>query len=142
MQRKVGYLKMLVVKDLKSDTIKQIIEDNVALKTIIDTDNSNSYTRFKELDVDHRPYIIPKDKVNEMLPWVHIAIGNAKRLLLDIHHDIKSEYLQSYLNKFCYKYNRNTLEINYSIGCLLGELTTKTLFNTLKSILIKNISNR
>jgi transposase-like protein len=97
-QRKVGYLKMSVVKDLKSDTIKQIIEDNVALKTIIVTDNSNSYTRFKELDVDHRPDIIPKDKVNEMLPWVYIAIGNAKRLFLDIHYDIKSEYLQSYIN--------------------------------------------
>jgi len=104
--RKVGHLRMLVINDLKSDTIKQIVEDNVALKTIIDTDNSNSYVKFKELDVDHRPNIIPKDKVNEMLPWVHIAISNAKRLLLDIHHDIKPEYLQSYLNEFCYKYNR------------------------------------
>ena len=82
--RKVGHLRMLVINNLKSDTIKQIVEDNVALKTIIDTDNSNSYVKFKELDVDHRPNIIPKDKVNEMLPWVHIAISNAKRLLLDI----------------------------------------------------------
>ena len=39
--------------------------------------------------------------------------------------------------EFCYKYNRNTLEINYSIGCLFQVLVIKTLFNTLKRILIK-----
>jgi len=41
-----------------------------------------------------------------MLPWVHIAISNAKRLLLYIHNNMESKYLQSYLNEFCYKYNR------------------------------------
>jgi hypothetical protein len=41
-----------------------------------------------------------------MLPWVHIAISNAKRMLLDIHHDIKPEFLQNYLNEYCYKFNR------------------------------------
>jgi hypothetical protein len=97
---------MIVINDLKAETLKKIVEENIALKSIIDTDNSNSYTKFKDLDIEHRPKIIPKDKVNEMLPWVHIAISNAKRLLLDIHHDIEPQYLQSYLNEFCYKYNR------------------------------------
>ncbi len=105
-QRKVGHIRMIVVNDLKAETLKKIVEENIALKSIIDTDNSNSYTKFKDLDIEHRPKIIPKDKVNEMLPWVHIAISNAKRLLLDIHHDIEPQYLQSYLNEFCYKYNR------------------------------------
>jgi hypothetical protein len=27
-------------------------------------------------------------------------------MLLDIFHDIKPEYLQNYLNEFCYKFNR------------------------------------
>ena len=39
-------------------------------------------------------------------PWVHIAIANAKRLLLDVYHDIRPEYLQNYLNEFCWKFNR------------------------------------
>ena len=58
------------------------------------------------LTKDHKPVVIPKDKVSEMLPWVHLAISNAKRLLLDVHHDVKPQYLQGYLNEFCYKYNR------------------------------------
>ncbi|WP_352421729.1 transposase, partial [Proteiniphilum sp.] len=41
------------------------------------------------------------------LPWVHTAISNVKRLLLDVHHNkLKPEYLQYYLNEFCYKFNR------------------------------------
>ena len=105
-QRKVGHIRMLVINDLKSNTIKDIVAVGVEEKSTIDTDSSNSYNKFKDIDVGHRPQIIPKDKVNEMLPWVHIAISNAKRLLLDIHHDIEPQYLQSYLNEFCYKFNR------------------------------------
>jgi hypothetical protein len=29
-----------------------------------------------------------------------LAISNAKRLLLDIHHDVRPQYLQGYLNEF------------------------------------------
>ena len=71
------------------------------------------------MDVDHRGNIIRINKVNEMLSWVHLTIGSAKRLLVDIHHDIKPRHLDNYLNEFCYNSIGSTLEINYSIGCLL-----------------------
>ncbi|KAA6306342.1 hypothetical protein EZS27_042003, partial [termite gut metagenome] len=35
-----------------------------------------------------------------------IAISNSKSLLRDTYHGIKSEFLQEYLNEFCYKFNR------------------------------------
>lgn len=31
------------------------------------------------------------------------------RLLLDVHHKLKNEYLQYYLNELCYKFNRRYL---------------------------------
>jgi hypothetical protein len=37
---------------------------------------------------------------------IHLALTNAKSLILNVHHDMKPAYLQGYLNKFCYKYNR------------------------------------
>ena len=49
--------------------------------------------------------IDPKD-IGKMLPWVHIAIANAKTLFADMYHGIKPEFLQEYLNEFCYKFNR------------------------------------
>ena len=58
------------------------------------------------MDKEHRPQVIPKSEVGKALPWVHIAISNAKRQLLDIYHHTDPQYLQNYLNEFCYKFNR------------------------------------
>ena len=46
-----------------------------------------------------------KESTVKSLPWVHIAISNAKRTLLGIYHKIKGMYLQLYLDEFCYKLN-------------------------------------
>ena len=104
--RKVNRIKMFVIDDLKSETIDNQVIKNVKKISIIDSDKSTSYTNFGKLVAEHRPKVIPKDLIFNSLPWVHIAIGNAKRMFLDIFHNIKSEYLQNYLNEFCYKFNR------------------------------------
>jgi len=50
--------------------------------------------------------VVVLDIIPILLPWVHIAISNAKRLLLDVHKKLKNEYLLYYLNEYCYKFNR------------------------------------
>ena len=55
-----------------------------------------------------------------------IAISNAKRLLLDIYHDIRPEYLQNYLNEFCWKFNR----------CIFGDVLFDRL--TVAAVAYKN----
>ena len=104
--KKVGYLKMQVINDLKSETITTIVKRDISNESQIITDDSTSYTKLSEVVLDHKSQVIPKEKIGIILPWVHIAIGNAKSLLADIHHEIKPEYLQNYLNEFCYKFNR------------------------------------
>ena len=104
--RNVGHIKMFVIEDLKAETINSKVSGNIGKNSMIDSDHSTSYTNFHTLVREHRPKVIPKNEVGKMLPWVHIVISNAKRILLDIFHDVQSEYLQSYLNEFCYKFNR------------------------------------
>ena len=104
--RQVGHIKMMVINDLKAETITSLVKDNVSDKSIIDSDDSTSYVKLKDIVKEHRPKVIPKDEIGKTLPWVHLAISNAKRMLLDIFHNIKPEYLQYYLNEFCYKFNR------------------------------------
>lgn len=104
--RKVGFIKMQVIPNLKSGTINEKVIANVSRKSTLLTDDSTSYTDLGNLVNKHHAQVIPKEKVGEILPWVHLAIANAKRMLLDIHHNIKPEYLQGYLNEFCYKFNR------------------------------------
>ncbi|KAA6329635.1 hypothetical protein EZS27_021575, partial [termite gut metagenome] len=50
--------------------------------------------------------VVKPEDIGKVLPWVHIVISNSKSLLIDTYHGIKKEFLQSYLNEFCYKFNR------------------------------------
>ncbi len=103
---KVRHIKMMVINNLKSETIDGKVRMHVNADSIISTDDSRSYTNFKSLVREHLHQVIEPNQVGKVPPWVHIAISNAKRLLLDVYHDITPEYLQNYLNEFCYKFNR------------------------------------
>ena len=53
----------------------------------------------------HKDFHICKE-APKVLPWVHVAIANAKKLIDDMYHGVKGKFLQQYLNEFCYKFNR------------------------------------
>ncbi|MCH5223320.1 MAG: transposase, partial [Muribaculaceae bacterium] len=59
----------------------------------------------------HTSQVVEPKDLSKVLPWVHIVISNAKRQLLDIHHDVREDYLQQYLDEFCYKFNRRYLDV-------------------------------
>ena len=103
---KVKYIKMFVIDNLKSKTINGKVKMHVNPDSTITSDDSKSYTNFKSLVKEHVHQVMEPAQVGKILPWVHIAISNAKRLLLDVYHDITPDYLQNYLNEFCYKFNR------------------------------------
>jgi hypothetical protein len=123
--RQVGHIKMIVISDLKSQTITQLVEGNISMESIIDSDNSTSYNKLKDIVKGHRAQVIPKEEIGKILPWVHIAISNAKRMLLDIYHDIKPEYLQFYLNEFCYKFNRRYFGENLFDRLMIASVSYK-----------------
>lgn len=108
-KKQVGYIKMVVIPNLKASTIDVEVVDNIKKESSLITDASSSYVHFKNLVNEHVSQVIEPKEVGKVLPWVHIVISNAKRLLLDIYHDVKSEFLQSYLNEFCYKFNRRNI---------------------------------
>jgi hypothetical protein len=101
--RKVNHIKMVVIDSLQAKTIdNHKIVANINKESETDSDDSASYTNLHKSIAEHRP----KELTGRALPWVHIAISNAKRVLLDAFHAVKPEYLQNYLNEFCYKFNR------------------------------------
>ena len=102
----VGHLKMQVIPDLKSETITDIVKEQLDPSVELTTDDSSSYIKLDEYIHSHQTVTADKNTIRTFLPWVHIAISNAKRLLLDVHHRLKTEYLQYYLHEFCYKFNR------------------------------------
>jgi hypothetical protein len=105
--KKVRYIKMQLLDDLCKETTNKQIEKAIEPKSSAITDGANNYNDLQDKLTDHKAVVIElKKDTSKILPWVHIAISNAKRLLLDVHHSIGNDYLQSYLDEFCYKFNR------------------------------------
>lgn len=40
------------------------------------------------------------------LRWLHTMIGNAKAFVQGTYHGLGKKHLQSYLDEFCYRFNR------------------------------------
>ena len=105
----VRFLKMKVMHSLKKEDVKNVVDRVLEKGTKIISDGSNSYNDLTK-DYELESKVVPKKEINSILPWVHKAISNAKRLLLDVHHRIDADFLQNYLNEFCYKFNRKHFE--------------------------------
>ena len=110
--KRIGHIKMHVISDLKSSTITDVVKEQVDKSAELVTDDSTSYPDLKKHVKSHVAVVVTHDKIPKLLPWVHITISNTKRLLLDVHHKLKKEYLQYYLSEFCYKFNRRYFGVN------------------------------
>jgi hypothetical protein len=106
----MGFVKMVVMDDLKSVGVNYEIEKSVNHNSHIISDNFRGFSRVKEVVKKHTPSTTPPKESMKRLPWVHTIISNSKRELLGVHHSVRKEYLQNYLNEFCYKVNRRNFE--------------------------------
>ena len=100
------YVKMVVIPDSSSETMNANIAMMTNSKTIAKTDGWRGFAKIKDVSSKHIKKVVPPSEASKVLPWVHTMISNAKRNFLGINHNIKAEYLQGYLDEFCYKVNR------------------------------------
>ena len=104
----VHYIKMFVLDNLTAPAIDKIVQEHVGKDTVVVTDGSSSHVNFKDFFKEHVPYTeYDVDKVVKTnLPWVHIVIGRCKNGIAAIHGEVDRQFLQLYLNEFCWKFNR------------------------------------
>jgi hypothetical protein len=103
---KFRFVRMIVVDNLKGQTVGVKVSENIKYDTVVKTDNYSSYSKIKENVWCHIPQKVNPKDAGKVLPWVHTMISNAKRTLLGVHHMISTKYYQNYLDEFCYKVNR------------------------------------
>jgi len=104
--RSMGFVKMVTMDNLNSVGINYEINNGVNNTSTVLTDGYRSYSRVKEVVSNHIQMVVPPKEAHKMLPWVHTVISNAKRGFLGVHHSIGKDYLQNYLNEYCWKLNR------------------------------------
>lgn len=111
LDKAVGHIKMIVIDNLKSKTLDANVIKFINNDAELPTHDSTSYVNFKSIGNSRMSQVVEPKNISKVLPWVHIVISNAKRLPLGIHHDIRPEFLQNYLDEFCYKFNRRKLDV-------------------------------
>lgn len=121
--RACGYFKMVVCPGFTAETVREILENTLTKNAIKITDGHRVYTKLAKMVESVHPEKIPSNQAHIKLPWVHTAIGNLKRILNGIFHHVKPEYLQNYIDQFCYKLNRRNFKCLFDRGLLAMTLT-------------------
>ena len=101
---KPKYAKMQVVSDLKGKTIAKFAKGCIAEGTTVQTDAYRSYRKPLAEKYMHEYQV--SDAGSDMLKWLHTIIGNAKAFVLGTFHGLGKKHLQSYLDEYCYRFNR------------------------------------
>lgn len=126
--RKVGYIKMKVIPDLKAETINLVVSEYISSKSKIKSDDSTSYVGLSSRVEEHKAKVIKSKDIEIELPWVHIAISNAKSWMLSNFHKVNKDYMQSYLDEFCYNFNRRYMRKVLFDRLLVASVTAKNDF--------------
>lgn len=103
-----GRLKMFVVPDFKMATIHSTVVNEIEHDAIIRSDATLSHKTLPDVFRHYTQSVIAPEDISKTLPYVHIAIGNLKAMLRNVHHCVSPEYLQMYLNIFVWKFNNRT----------------------------------
>ena len=100
------HVKMEVIEDIKGTTVLELVTKWIEEQSVIQTDAYSSFpivqTKGYKLEAekfDHK-------KHPEHLKWMHRLISNFKAFVLGTFHGLDSRHLQSYLDEFCYRFNR------------------------------------
>ena len=88
-----------VVEDVTGGTLQQVVDKAVAPGSKIECDGYRSYRNLSGVALDAKKYETGD------LHWLHKAISNLKAFLLDTYHG-RCTQLQSYLDEFCFRFNR------------------------------------
>ena len=108
--KKLGRIRMSVMKDASSDSFVPFITGNIEKGSTLITDGWRGLSGIEsygyERIVHKQSEAISED---EMLPHVHLIVSLLKRWLLGTHQGaVEPKYLQSYLDEYVFRFNRRT----------------------------------
>lgn len=91
------------IENASSEQLKPFFEKHISTDAKVMTDKWAGYFPLKkEFQIDQQ-----KSKPKENFKVMHRGIQQLKSWIRGIHHSVHPDYLQGYLNEFCYRINRS-----------------------------------
>jgi transposase-like protein len=107
---KPKYAKIQIVNTFERETIHKTIKSYVAQGSTLQTDGYQVYARVYQQGYARKAFVVKNMTASDFQKWLHIIIGNAKTFIQGTYHGLGEKHLQSYLDEFCYRFNRRFLE--------------------------------
>ena len=99
-----GRIRLAAIEDYSAATLGGFVAGNVAPGSTVVSDGRSGYRHLK--DAKHDPRAVGETPAHLVLPWVHRVFANAKRWAMGVHHGLRTEHLQAYLDEFVFRFNR------------------------------------
>lgn len=111
-----GHLKMKVIPQITGATIYHTARAHIEQGAVLRSDGTQAHNLFKREYTVRKSISHTTDEVLSSLPWAHISIGHSKNSIKDVYHSVIPDYLQLYLDEFCWKRNhRYEKDLFYSL---------------------------
>jgi transposase-like protein len=104
------HLKIVLVPDFTQQTINEVVTRFVEKGTKIISDGLNAFGALEQAGFPHQA--VPTNHLPdgaEPFPVVHTQIANSKAWIGGTFHGLGPKHLQSYLDEFCFRFNRRRL---------------------------------
>jgi transposase-like protein len=99
------FIKMEVIEDMKHETVEPFVTKNIESQSTLIADGHATIPTLKDnYKIVAKPFNAKEDP--DHLKWIHTAISNLKSFVQGTFHGLDSRHLQSYLDEFCYRFNR------------------------------------
>lgn len=122
------YAKMEVTPNVQSETVSAFVEENVEKGSTVASDGYSSYKVLAEKGYVHEGKVCDPVSHPEHLRWLHTIISNAKTFIMGTYHGLSKRHLQSYLDEFCYRFNRRRFTLQHFdrtlFACVLASKLT------------------
>lgn len=99
-----GRLRLQVIGDFTKETLHDFVEKVTVPGSLISTDGNPSYNGMP--DRKHHAKVIGVMPAHVFMPWIHRVFSNLKRWAMGTYHGFRRQYLQAYLDEFCFRWNR------------------------------------
>ena len=105
--KKIGRSRMSVIENASSESLHAFIENNVEIGSTIVTDGWRGYNGLSGKGYAQKITKKSSEDNKELLPHVHTVVSLLKRWLLGtLQGACSKEYLDYYLDEYCFRFNR------------------------------------